>query len=218
MRKMCLVLLCTLFLHCSYNAYQYRGGGMGVFERLNDQIGDVIDAEEREEYDLFRGVEDFESATLFVFPDGGFRAQIVTKNKELVYMTRSPMAIEILREYVERYGEIKVNRGAFEKRWGIVAYDKCGQPITRAELKKFGNPAKNNCGYGCCMLGYLTTGLIGIYIFKPEGDAYNVVSTLCGAPGGLFGLGAGVYIGEGIDRTQAIKAIREARGPREVGE
>lgn len=183
---------------------------------INEEIGDVINSEEREKYDLFKGIQGFVSATLYRLPNAGYEAEIVTVGKKLKAVTRTPLAIELLRDYIRRYEEIKEDKTTFARDWQIVAYDDLGQPITRVELKRVGTPATNGCGYGCCLLGFLSTGLIGVYIFNPEGDAYNVVSTLCGAPGGLIGSWVGASIGGKIDQRKAIKAIKEARKPRVV--
>ena len=213
MKKVILLLLMITFLQCTYNTSYYHNYETLGQLMINEEIGDVINSEEREKYDLFKRIQGFISATLYGLPDAGYETHIETTDKELRAVTRTPLAIEILRDYIDRYEEIREDKTAFERDWQIVTYDDLGQPITRVELKRVGTPATNGCGYGCCLLGSVSTGLIGVYIFDPEGDAYNVVSTLCGAPGGLIGSAAGAYIGGEIDNKKAIEAIKKARKP-----
>jgi hypothetical protein len=183
---------------------------------MNNTLGDSVDSKEREEYNLFQGVDGFIVARLYALPNGGYETRMVTTGGGLKAIMADPSGIEMLRDYLEHHEEIKGNRAPFEKRWSIVTYDGMGQPITKGEIEKAGNPVEATCGVGGCCLGLGVGGYVGYGMWQPEGDAYNVTTVCFVVPSGMVGAWAGCEIGKRVDRIKAIQAIKEARKPHAV--
>lgn len=214
MRRSLIPLLVLLFLQCSYSTKHNVRYAETESIPINSIVGDSIDSEEREVYNLFLGVEEFVYAKLYALGTGGYETRIHTTHGALKTAMADTSGIAMLKDYLAHYEEIKMNRARYEKRWSIVAYDGLGQPITKSEIEKVGKPAEAVCGVGGCCLGLGIGGYVGYKKWQPEGDAYNVVTVCFVAPCGLAGAWAGAQIGKRIDRLQAIREIREARKPR----
>ena len=220
-KKISLVVLLALLLNCAYTPRHYLDYQKARPIVISVQVGETIDHEDREKFDLFHGIEDFKSAMFYGIPDGGYEVEIITEHSKLVAVNRDTKAIPIMRDYLDRYEEIKDATSAFEEKWQIVDYDDMGQPITRDEV----NQAQQN--YGCCIsgtlfgiLGFVSGGVVG-FILNPNPssglDIEDVTYPITGAfIGGLVGGGIGVLIGRMNDRNNALTAIKEARKPRVV--
>ena len=144
---------------------------------ISERVGKVIDAEEREYFNLFLPeiylrptTYRYESATLRAIDGGGYELRIAVTTGTLVVVNKDPEGIEILTDYIDNYEEIKESKEMFVEKWGIVDYDFLGLPITKYEVqlvkisenavKKGVSPKKTGMVIGGCVGGLLAYGII----------------------------------------------------------
>ncbi|MBN2029164.1 hypothetical protein JW824_02870 [bacterium] len=79
-----------------------------VINTISDRLGEIIDLQERNSYNLFSSIQGFQSAVLFKLPDGRYVFEITTLNEttgeetiEQVIQTESQ--IEQIRDYIEQF-------------------------------------------------------------------------------------------------------------------
>ena len=216
----CIVLIAFLYCQCSPRYYS----GYGKIEVpiiLSDVVGEVIDAEERIRYDLFKGIEDFEQARFYPIEEGGLCAEIQTTNYTLVAVNREPQMRFILKDYIENYESIQSLKRAFETKWKIIDYDTLGFPITKNE---FAAVRSNSCCIaGATGFGLVSFGLAALFAwgyglaheYDDQGDVWNT-AVLITVGGTVAGLITGGLLGRKIDKDGAIEAIKESRMPRVV--
>lgn len=188
---------------------------------ISERVGDVIDAEEREQFGLFPGIEEFKEAQFYAITGGGYEVQIATETEILVSANHDRDAVVILREYIDEHEEIERNRTTWETRWGVIDYDALGVPITENEV----NFAKGQVGSRACATGILSCvsiagvgAVLGIVMAATMGDASNEESYYP-----IYAVGAGVLIGlitgailyfRTLSNVTVLEAIKEARQPR----
>jgi hypothetical protein len=134
-------IMISLLANCTYSAKQpnqYRVKGLVV---VSERVGEVIDADEREYFNLLSSeiyvrpvTYRYETAALHAIAFGGYEVRISTANNTLVVVNRDTRGIEILRDYIDNYETVVESRQAFEEKWGIIDYDPLGQPITKDEM------------------------------------------------------------------------------------
>jgi len=155
-----LALFCiTMWIACAgrpqyYPVYQRSSEPIIISER----VGEIIDAEEREYYGLFQGIDGFKEAIFFKISGYGYDAVITTDTHTFTCCNRDSVAIDVLREYIERYEDTVFMSQIFERKWKIVDYDDLGFAITEHEVGKIRHsdmPAL----YGAC--GCLAGGCVG---------------------------------------------------------
>lgn len=223
---------CTPSLYFSQikGLYQIKGEPKGETIVISERVGSTIEPEERERFDLFKGINGFKSAMFYEMPGGGYEAVILTENQKLAALNRDSLAIPILRDYINRYEEIKPSRVEFEKKWGIVDYDVLGQPITQWEVNHVNRGLyTTGCGTACCLLGIIPNAILGYIIGVMFSPAY--LTYRCGAffpepnatvfwlvfiSGNVLSTGIGVLCGDKLDKGYAIQAIKRARRPKVI--
>jgi hypothetical protein len=216
----CIVLLALLYSQCSplyYSGYSR----IDVPITVSDVVGEVIDAEERNLYCLFGGIEDFEQARFYPIEQGGLCAEIQTKSYTLVAVNREPQMRFILKDYIENYESIQLLKRAFETKWNIIDYDALGFPITENE---FAAVQSNSC----CIVGATGFGIVSFALsalvawgysddhLYDDQDDVNTVCLLIVIGGTAGGLVTGGLLGRIIDKNRAMDAIKESRMPRPV--
>jgi hypothetical protein len=220
-RIVAIAVVLALISNCTYSLRHYRVYARGNIIELNNTIGDVIDTEERAEYDLFPDMGGFKEARFYTIPDGGYEVEIITDRRKYVAVNRDALANQILKDYFSRYNTPQYNQGDFEKKWKIVAYDILGFPITQREVDK-------NIKHGCCIgatagCGLASLGMSGLVALvtavsgpwgQEEVNEPLFFTILIG--GTLAGVVTGSLSGGKMDRDRAIDAIGEARMPRVV--
>lgn len=156
MRKlMNILILITIIAGCSqtYTPEIYEHYTKTTPIVISERVGETIDSEEREHYDLFQGIEDFKSAQIFDIWDprgGGYVAVIQTESQTFEAVNRDPKAIQIFTYYIENYERIKETpdaRWEFEDKWLVMGYDALGQPITAHEIDRV-KKNTNMIGFG----------------------------------------------------------------------
>lgn len=214
-KKISVVIVIALLLNCAKIPRHYLNYELTKPIIISTHVGETINLEEGEKYELFLRVSDFKAATFYGINDGGFEVQILTENEKLVAVNRDPSAIDLLRDYIDRYDEIRVLRAEFEEQWKIVDYDYLGLPITQQEVDR----VKNITGcIGCAagagiLVAVPSTFLIAMTAFAD----LDVTGWIFGAAGILVASGvAGALYGRKLDRGAALKAIKEARKPQIV--
>jgi hypothetical protein len=209
---------------------------------VSEKVGEAIDTLECTQYNLFRGIEKFESAIFFEMLEGGYVVEITTAEGKYRVVNHDNKGIEIMRAYIDDYEErqekmakLMKNRriiryirdkepiyekikDPFESEWHIVDYDDLGLPITKHEIKKFYRKT-NTYVYGasCCLSSSLIGG--GFTVMALMDDSYTGSSK---APiVGIISAGAaigsafiGKEIGKSIDNREIIEAIKQARKPK----
>lgn len=216
------VVLLSLVLNCTYSVRQYHTYDRGGIIRINDSLGEVIDAEERLEYDLFKGIEGFKEARFFAIGGGGYETEIVADHGTYITTNRDPRAIRLLEDYLSQYNTMQYGQRDFEKKWKIIGYDMLGFPITQHDVDK-------HSGHGCCIASSVGLGLVTFALSAfvawgygidrasdPDQSAVNARCLMIVLGGTTSGLAVGHLVGRRMDRDKAIDVIREARMPRRV--
>ncbi len=231
MRRMVtfVVLLVFLYFQCAPRQYAgYRRIGDPII--ISARVGEVIDLEERNNYDLFQGIDDFQSATLYSIQGGGLVTEIETRDQKLVAVNRDSNMHMILKEYIENHDWVQNQRGLFERKWKIIDYDMMGFPITKHEVAAISNPSASlGCGLGSAAL------ILGIFSFVSLITLLKSTDYWLIDPGReqqleeeaktTFIVGVGAAIGIGIlvgaltnaqNTRRAMDIIKESRVPRVV--
>jgi hypothetical protein len=219
-RVVSVVVLVAVLVNCTYTPKHYAGYERGNAITISSRVGDVIDSQEREHFDLFLGMEGFETAKFYAIRGGGYEVEIVTTGGTFLAVNRDSLAISILRDYINRYEEVIEAREDFETGWQIVGYDDLGQPITRYERDEFGRFVTVACCLGAGLAGGLACfglGFVMTYSLEPGTSSWPTIIAAFIAIGvallsGKIGLRYGSKLNEGL----ALKRIREARKPRLV--
>jgi hypothetical protein len=222
-RMIALVVLVVLTLNCTYSLKQYNTYTESSPITISDRVGDVIDAEERARFGLLAGIENFEAAQYFGFADGGYDVVIQTTKTRLIAYNRDPDAVQILRDYLNRYDVIRDSMTVFENKWSIVDYDNLGQPITEREL---GMSVQRIWQRYLPAIG-ITAGCIGsCLLFGAPDIAWDVPTDYEGSDDNdeilltsglvLGGYVSGWLIGKDLDKRIALSKIKEARKPRVI--
>jgi len=220
------IVVIALLSNCAYNLRHYRDYQKTRPIVISQQVGETIDAEEREQFDLFHGIEDFKSAMFYVIPDGGYEVEIITEHSKLVAVNRDTNAIPIMRDYLDRYEEIKDSTSAFEEKWEIVDYDDMGQPITRNEVNRVkSHDYRIGCGVVGCLLGLIPSAFLGFLVagaemnISPWGGEleHPEVGVIAFIAGLTVSTVLGALLGNKFESSKALKAIKMGRQPRVAG-
>ena len=189
---------------------------------LSSTIGDVLDADERAEYELFPEMGGFKEARFYSIPDGGYEVEIITDRRKYIAVNRDLQAQQILRDYFSQYKTPQYNQSNFEIKWGIIAYDILGFPITRDEVN---SNLKGGCYVGA-ITGIGVLGCLGLSVIvaaitavsgswgQEEVNEPLAVGIIIG--GMLIGGITGSLIARANSRHRALVAIEEARMPQVV--
>jgi len=217
----CILLIAFLYCQCAPRRYSgYRRIDVPIV--ISDVVGEVVDAEERSKYGLFKNVDDFEQAWFYAIEEGGLCAEIQTAHHTLVSVIREPQMRIMLKQYIEEYEWVQSAKELFERKWQIVDYDTLGLPITHAEVSRFSNPL-TSCGCVLASAGVVTgvfwlaalSQLMYDFPWGPDEEHEENAQSLF-----VIGIGAGIIAGgltallKGTsDRTTAFKIIKESRMP-----
>ena len=219
------LVVCSIItgITCASNPHYYP-----ISQRTSEQIiiservGEVIDAEERTYYNLFQGISGFQEAVFFRVSNYGFDAVITTDAHTYVYSNRDSVAVDILREYIERYEDPHFMPKMFEQKWKVVAYDDLGFAISHHEISRL-TSYSTAAVYGMC--GFVVGGCIGFYIgyesTEKEYDAFcgGDVPVSCHlmitgfVAGGCGGWLSAVFIAGSREKAKAIQRVRLYRQP-----
>jgi len=116
------VLVLLLLLNCAPRLTHYREYGLKLPLTISHRVGDVVDAAERLEFDLLRGIDDFVYAEYYAIFDGGYEVAITTDDAVYRAVNRDKNAIEILRDYINSNEEVRANRKQFEEKLEKLAH------------------------------------------------------------------------------------------------
>jgi hypothetical protein len=214
------IVVIALLSNCAHNLHHYHNYKKTRPIVISTRVGETIDFEERKQFDLFRGIEEFKAATFYDIEDGGYEVEILTDHEKLIAVNRDSYAVEISRDYIDNYNEFGKSRESFEKKWKIVAYDDLGFPITSYEVSSVKNQSLAwACGGGCMLLGALPVAFLGMLAggATPAGGDFDWPKGLVAIISGTAAFVAlGVVIGNEISNRKALKEIKEARKPRVV--
>jgi len=224
------IVLVAWLLNCAPTLPHYK---YHVYERKNpivisERVGETIDAQERDQLDLFTEIGEFKEARFFAIKGGGYEIEIVTESQKMHAVNIDPNAVEIMRDYIGRYAEIKGDRASFENRWAIIDYDTLGIPITENEVsiamkQNRGRAIKRGCS-GCALVSFLGLGFAAVCV--GSADSGTDIGPALGVVAGAIALAVGVVIGSVTgsiiylmtykNADGVLKAIKEARKPRVV--
>ena len=190
------------------------------------RVGDVIDAEEREQYGLFPTVEGFQEAQFYRFREGGYALEITAEKEKLMSVNSWPSAVPLMKDYIDNYEEYEGSPESFAIKWKILNYDDLGVPITKFEIERVVSIGR---AVSCGCIGGLVVGLGAALFGAAEAEDY---STSGGEMGGGIGIMGGAVIlaviATGLagcvtgfavyrmDEKNAVEKIREMRRPRIV--
>jgi len=227
-KTLAFIVLVALIVNCVSTPRYYIDYTRSEQIVISERVGDTIDPDEQERFDLFSGIEDFKTATFYGIEGGGYEVEILTTNKKLVAVNRDPKGIEILRNYIDSYAEMQYSKEDFEKKWEIVAYDALVFPITKSEVNRYSNPATSSgCGCGTAVLITGLSSLVAIGIAmsnfnifnggrRPEDERAANIVLACGIVCGII---AGILVHSkkrASNMKTALEFIKEARKPRVV--
>ena len=205
------VTLLSLLIKCTYSTYALNQ--YSVYERgepliLTERVGESIDVEERQQFDLFPGISGFREARFYDIKEGGCEILVATDTEKFKIISRDPLTVDILGNYINTCDEptfIKVN---FERKWRIVDYDAAGLPITQIEVNRI---KRSTFRYRCGGISFLTCFSISFALLEMNGTQ----GVWWGLIAGLTGLTAGWRIfGSRMDQKSAIEWIKKSREPR----
>ena len=219
-KTLAFIVLVALLVNCAHTIPHYFD-----YERkrpivISERVGETIEPEEREQFDLFHGIDEFKAAIFYSISDDGYEVEILTENKRLAAVNRDSLAITVLRDYINRYEEIQGSKADFEEKWKIVDYDNLGQPITQYEVTQI-RSRRFCCSGGISggIAGCLGGGLILIPIMVIL-DMNDIISEEDAEGGAFYGMAIsavlGAWLGPKIFSNTALKAIKESRKPRVV--
>jgi hypothetical protein len=199
---------------------QYDKCERGAVIILSERVGEIIDIEERRQYELFRGTVGFQSAVLYEIIEGGYVLEVVTEDDNYVIVNRDPQGFDILREYVDRNEEVRKSKEDFEERWKIIDYDNVGLPITLSEVSKVkGLGWTIGCGVAGSIGAIVICGAV-LYMYALVGamghdnDQINPLILIgVGLPVAVY---TGILAGVSIEEARAINRIKAARSPRAI--
>ena len=185
--------------------------GKPVF--INEDVGDHIDNIERQKYMLFPNIDGFIEAVVYEHPPG-WMWEIVTEEERLVALNEDPEAVLILMDYIERHEEIVDSRLEFERTWNIVDYDILGQPITQKEVDRVVIKRRSMLYLRGCGGGSLLGGSLGFFLTLSSAIRDLDVKEHAIIIGAAVGAVAGVVTAQLLNRSAAIRRIKEGRKPR----
>jgi len=198
---------------------KYASYTKGELISISDKVGASIDAEERSEYALFMNIHDFERATFYSLIEGGYLIEIQTQTDTLISLVRDTAMVLILKDYIDRYENVQVDRTLFERKWSIISYDNQGIPITENEILRYHK--KSSCYASGCALGFGGLGLVaGAFIgvgesldLSPEPANPDPIFIVVGV---ILGGGVGYFVGNVYDniRYKPITKIEKSRAPK----
>lgn len=205
---------------------KYASYTKGELVSISGKVGASIDKNERNEYELFNNIPNFERATFYSIKEGGYLIEIQTVTDTLISVVSDTKMVSILADYVDRYEIIRLNRESFEKKWSIVSYDEQGIPITENEMLRYHKKVSCcalGCGLGGSALG-LVTGAVLAVISSDDFDILHSTEkenkriAVFAYTGITTGAIAGYFIGNSFDNKFAkgvtIREIKKLRTPK----
>lgn len=196
----------------------------GELVSISGKVGASIDKKESNEYALFRNIPDFERATFYSLKEGGYLIEIQTTTDTLISVIQDKGMASILRDYLDRYDEVRLNRESFEKKWSIVSYDEQGIPITENEMSGY-HKKLYCCAAGSCLgggaVGFVTG--VALEVISSDIDILNTEEEnkrqfVSGFAGAAAGAVAGYFIGNSFDNRIAkgsiVREIKKSRTPK----
>ena len=222
------ILLMALVINCAPKSPQYV---YDYHERqypiaISEMVGDIIDPEEREQFGLFLGIEDFKEAQFYVISGGGYEVEISTATKRLVSVNRDRDALIVLRDYIENHEEIINDRAAWESRWGILDYDALGFPIRQNEAESHPTYGRATaCGCAAGLVAAIAFGALVAASLQEDASGMEmgggIAIMMIGLGGALaVGLLTGCLTGFSVHKQdtkkKGVEKIKEMRKPRVV--
>jgi hypothetical protein len=193
-------------------------------------VGDVIDSEEREYFNLFHQeiyirplTYQYISATVTPIYNGGYAVHISTTQGILYIENNDPRGLEILADYIDNYEVIGETREIFEEKWDIIDYDDMYLPITKHERDNVSHEiatgqmaltGPSNIGIGGC-IGLCVGGILSYGLIKalglgsvedpsgPAADATLILEWTAIVVIGAAGLFAGFLTGAALGATSS---------------
>ncbi len=223
MRRMIgIIVLVFFWFNCMYTARHYLAYQRAELIVVSQRVGETIDPQERKLFNLFQGIDDFKTAHFYSIEDGGYEVEIITESEKLRAANMDPKAVEIMRDYIDRYEEIRNAREAFEKKWKIVDYDTLGQPITRDEIEYANQHAyERGCAASACLVSLIPNALLSLVVVGglemglfTETEFPRPAAALLSFIGiNVLAVAAGIVVGKKLDRHNITESIKEARRP-----
>ena len=191
----------------------------GELVSISEKVGASIDKTERNEYEIFMNIQNFERATFYWRKEGGYLIEIQTVTDTLISVVLDTAMVSILSDYVGRYKEVQANRESFERKWSIISYDGQGIPITENEILRY-HKKGSCCASGCALGGASALGIVlgGIIaVAGAWGEPVRHGPIIIGV-GVILAGGVGYYIGNWGDnilyKYRAVKQVKESRTPK----
>jgi len=202
---------------------KYEKYTKGELVSISGKVGASIDKNERNEYELFNNIPNFERATFYSIKEGGYLIEIKTLTDTLISVVSDTKMVSILADYVDRYERIRLNRESFEKKWSIVSYDEQGIPIAENEMLRY---HKKGCCFACgCGLASSALGLVTgavLALLSAEGDLLEIMESertgifvsIGIAVGGITGSFIGNSFDNKIAKGSIVREIKKSRTPK----
>lgn len=226
-RVIAVVVMIALTMNCTYTLKHYADYKDVQPMIISERVGETLDGAERDQFDLFSAISDFESATFYEIGEGGYKVEIMAADQIYAAVNRDSQAVAILRYYIDSYEDIQGSWEAFERKWKIIDYDTLGQPITLNELK---NVRRNSYSCGCAggswlaqllpnfLLSFGVIGGLRMNMFGTSGTEFPrpVPAWISFVLINIGTAATGALIGRRLDDKAALNAIKEARQPKKL--
>jgi hypothetical protein len=238
---MILVLIMVSSVHCvyKYTMQNYVKDIILTPISISDRVGETIDSVERRQFNLFPYVKDFESATFYELPEGGYTVEFTAAGCKYRVVNHDIRSLAIMHSYIDDYekhqdtvSKLMKNRriivqgrepiyekirDPFETEWRIEDYDELALPITKDEIQRFNQRTNSSMyGIGCCLSTGFIGGLFTLMAIMDDGytGGNRTTPVALGCTGAVIVSGlVGIQLGSTIDKREIIKAIRKARRP-----
>ncbi|UCG31033.1 MAG: hypothetical protein JSV53_03935 [candidate division WOR-3 bacterium] len=227
-RVVSVVILAVLVLNCAPTLPQME---YPIIKRerpivVSERVGDVVDAEEREQFGLFPAIEGFQEARFYHFKEGGYALEITTAEEKLMSVNSWPSAVRLMKDYIDNYERFENYPDSFALKWKIFGYDDLGVPITKYEtdgVVSIGHAVSCGCVAGLLTgIGVAAFGVAAVQDYGTSGgDMGGGIGLMMGAifltvaATGIAGCVTGFAV-HTTDRKNAVETIREMRKPRVV--
>ena len=120
MRRMIGIIVLVFFVfNCTYTAKHYLAYERTELIVVSERVGETIDPEERKQFNLFQGIDDFKAAHFYSIEGGGYEVEIITEREKLRAANMDPKAIEIMQDYINRYEEIPSSTPSCLIAWSV---------------------------------------------------------------------------------------------------
>ena len=166
---------------------------------ISERVGEVIDLEERNKFNLFRFVEGFQSATLFKLPDSSYVWKITyidstTGEQKIRQVSHAEIEIKELGEYIDHFEEIQAGKYQIKIQNAKDKLPKEEKPSLQTPVISRSKTEMSSTEFVAGLGGGVLLGILG-GIIAPESQGDDPVEPIIGVISGfVLGSASGVVL------------------------